>query len=91
MAGKSPDFAPWSDEEVERLLRLIETGTPMAELCRALGRSDLDLEQQAQFLGVHLPQHDARTLLTRTSDSSSCSSTIQYAPFTQSPNRTDLD
>ena len=42
---------------MERLLRLIESGRSMHDLARALGRSESDLEKQAQFLGVHIPQH----------------------------------
>jgi hypothetical protein len=70
-----PIGAPWSDEDVERLLRLIESGCSMAELSRALGRSEVALEQEARFLGVLLPRHGAVHVSTRTADSSSASST----------------
>jgi hypothetical protein len=77
------NFAPWGDDEVERMLRLIESGSSMRDLCRALNRSEVDLEQQAQFLGVLLPEHEELSVLTRTADSSAATSTIHYAPFLQ--------
>lgn len=82
-----PNFSPWSDEEVERLLRLIESGSSLAELSRALGRSEPSVEQQAKFLGVLIPQHEELAVLTRTADSSSSSSTIHYVPFKVNPRR----
>lgn len=92
MSGDLPNFAPWSDEEVERLLRLIEGGGSMNDLVRVLGRNENDLEQQARFLGVHLPQHEELPVLTRTSDSSKASSTtIHYAPFMQTPRYPEFD
>jgi hypothetical protein len=77
----------WSDEEVERLLRLIESGSPLAELSRVLGRSEANVEQQANFLGVLIPRHEELSVQTRTADSSSVSATIHYAPFVVSPRR----
>jgi hypothetical protein len=75
------NLTPWSDEDVEQLLRLIESGSSLAELSRALGRSEYDVEQQAQFLGVLIPRHEELAVQTRTADSSSISATIHYAPF----------
>lgn len=66
---------------MERLLRLIESGSSMHDLARILDRAEIDLEREAQFLGVHIPQHGAMPILTRTSDSSTASATIHYAPF----------
>ena len=77
----SRDSLHWSDEEVEKLLRLIESGSSIHDLARTLRRSEDDLEQQAHFLGVHIPQHGEMPVLTRTSDSSMASATIHYAPF----------
>ena len=82
-----PNFTPWGDEEVERLLRLIESGSSLAELSRALGRSEANIEEQANFLGVLIPRHEELSVQTRTADSSSASATIHYAPFTVSPRR----
>jgi hypothetical protein len=83
------DSAHWSDEEVEKLLRLVESGSSMHDLARTLGRSESDLERQAQFLGVHIPQHGEMQILTRTSDSSTVSATIHYAPFLQGSRRAE--
>jgi hypothetical protein len=80
-------FAHWSDEEVEQLLRLIESGSSMNDLSRALGRSESDLERQARFLGVHIPQHGEVAVQTTTSDSSTLSATIHYAPSLPTPRR----
>jgi hypothetical protein len=85
----SSKSAHWSDEEVERLLRLIESGSSMHDLARILHRSENDLEMQAHFLGVHIPQHGEMPILTRTSDSSTASATIHYAPFLQSARRAE--
>ena len=78
---------PWDDDEVEKLLRLIEGGNSLSDLSRLLGRSEYDVEQQAQFLGVLLPQHEAMSVSTYTEDSSAISATIHYAPFAQAPRR----
>ena len=83
MSDESTSFAFWNDEDVERLLRLIEGGSSVNDIICALGRSEADLAQQARFLGVHLPHHEEMRVLTRTSDSSTASSTIHYAPFKQ--------
>jgi hypothetical protein len=90
VSGEPPNFASWNDEDVERLLRLIESGSPVNDITRALGRSEADLAQQARFLGVHLPHHEEMRVLTRTSDSSTASSTIHYAPFKQTPDRAEV-
>ena len=81
--GESPYFTPWSDEDVERLLRLIESGTSVDDLTRSLGREEVDVAQKAHYLGVHLPGHEQLPVLTRTSDSSRASATIHYVPFKQ--------
>ena len=82
----SPNLSPWSDEEVERLLRLIESGSSLAEMSRTLGRGEQDIELQAKFLGVLVPCHEELSVQTRTADSSAASATIHYAPFA-SPRR----
>lgn len=81
MPVDSPDLSPWSDEEVERLLRLIESGSNLAELSRSLDRDEREIELEAHFLGVHIPCHEELPVLTRTADSSAASATIHYAPF----------
>ena len=90
MPDNSADPAHWSDDEVERLLRMIESGRSMHDLACALGRSQRDLEKQAQFLGVHIPEHGEVPVLTRTSDSSTASATIHYAPFSQGLRRAEV-
>ena len=85
-----PNFTAWTDEDVERLLQLIESGSSLHDLTRQLGRNEADLAQQARFLGVHLPQHEEMRVLTRTTDSSRASSTIHYAPFKQRPDRAEF-
>ena len=74
---------------MERLLRLIESGRSMHDLARTLGRSESDLEKQVQFLGVHISQHSEMPILTRTSDSSTASATIHYAPFSEGRRRAE--
>jgi len=83
-----PSGAAWSDDDVEKMLRLIEGGSSLHELARLLGRTDGDIAQQASFLGVLIPQHEALRIWTRTADSSGVSASIHYAPFAQSPRRT---
>ena len=78
MPGNAPDFSHWSDEEVEKLLRLIESGSSLADLARALGRSESDLERETRFLSVQIPQHGP--LSTRTADSSAMTATIHCVP-----------
>jgi hypothetical protein len=73
------NFAHWSDDEVERLLNLIESGRPTREIARALARSETDLQEQARFLEVQLPEHREIRVLTKTADSSAVSVTIHYA------------
>lgn len=87
MPVNSPNVSPWGDEEVERLLRLIETGSSLAELSRTLGRGEQDIESQADFLGVLVPRHEELSVQTRTADSSAVSATIHYAPFAPSSRR----
>jgi hypothetical protein len=77
----SPKLSPWSDDEVERLLRLIESGSNLTELSRSLGRHERDIESEASFLGVMVPCHEELSVQTRTVDSCSVSATIHYAPF----------
>ena len=81
----SPNFAPWSDAEVERLLSLVETGGSTSNIAQALGRSEADIKRQARFLGVQLSEHQETGLLTRTVDSSSKNSAIRYVPFRPRP------
>jgi predicted transcriptional regulator len=76
-----PDFSPWSDEDVERLLSLIESAASTHDIAQALGRNESDLQKQARFLGVLLPEHEETGVITRTADSSSTNSTIRYVPF----------
>ena len=66
---------------MERLLNLIESGRATCEIARALGLSETDLQQQARFLGVQLPEHHEMHVLTQTADSCAASATIHYAPF----------
>lgn len=74
---------------MERLLRLIESGSSMHDLARTLDRSESDLGMQAQFLGVHIPLHGEMPIVTHTSDSSTASATIHYAPFLQASHRAE--
>jgi hypothetical protein len=74
-------LSPWSEDEVERLLRLIESGSNLTELSRSLDRNERDIELQAKFLGVLIPCHEELSVQTRTADSCSVSATIHYAPF----------
>jgi hypothetical protein len=90
VSNESPKFPSWNDDDVERLLRLIESGSSVNEITGALGRSEVDVTQQARFLGVHLPSRERSRVLTRTSDSSVVSSTIRYAPFKQIPERAEV-
>ena len=90
MPDESPNFASWSDEDVERLLRMIESGRSVNDMTRVLGRDEADVAREAQFLGVHLPGHEEMRVLTRTTDSSKASTTIHYAPFKQRPERLKL-
>jgi hypothetical protein len=77
----SPSLSPWSDDEVERLLRLIESGSNLTELSRSLGRGEPEIESEASFLGVMVPSHEELSVQTRTVDSCSVSATIHYVPF----------
>jgi hypothetical protein len=86
----STDFSPWGDDDVEQLLRLIESGSSLAELSLILGRSQPDVERQAHFLGVLVPEHGELAVSTRTVDSSAVSATIHYAPFAQFSRRTPV-
>jgi len=86
----SAEFAHWSDEDVERLLRLIEGGSSLAELSRVLERSEADVERQARFLGVMVPQHEALAVQTRTTDSGKVSATIHYAPLSAAKRRAGI-
>ena len=70
------------------MLRLIEGGSCLHEIARVLSRTEGDIEQQACFLGVLIPQHGTLRIWTRTADSSEVSATIHYAPFAPSPRRT---
>jgi hypothetical protein len=83
-----PNGSRWSDEDVEKMLRLIESGSSLHDLMRFLGRTEAELTQEAFFLGVMLPRHGAMSVSTTTADSSEVSSTIHYAPFGQAPRRT---
>jgi hypothetical protein len=83
-----PNGSRWSDEDVEKMLRLIEGGSSLHDLMRFLGRTEAELTQEAFFLGVMLPQHGAMSVSTTTADSSAASATIHYAPFGQAPRRT---
>ena len=65
---------------MERLLRLIESGSSLADLARALGRSESDLEEETRFLSVQIPQHETISTFTRTADSSAMTATIHCAP-----------
>jgi hypothetical protein len=80
-----PNASFWSDDEVEEMLLLIEQGSSLHDLMRLLGRTAAELEHEARFLGVMLPQHGAMSVSTTTADSSSVSATIHYAPFGQVP------
>jgi hypothetical protein len=71
----------WSDEDVEKMLRLIELGSSLRDIIRLLGRTEAELTREAAFLGVMLPRHGAMTVSTTTADSSAASATIHYAPF----------
>lgn len=73
---------------MERFLRLIEGGCPLADMAKNLGRSENDVAYQAQFLGVQLPQHEALPVSTSTADSSIASTTVHYAPFPQTSRST---
>lgn len=70
------------------MLRLIEGGSSLHDIARVLDRSESELEQEASFLGVLLPQHEAISVSTHTADSSAASATIHYAPFGQPSRRT---
>ncbi len=70
------------------MVRLIEGGSSLHEIARMLGRTESDIEQQASFLGVLIPQHAAIRIWTQTTDSSEASAIIHYAPSVQSPRRT---
>ena len=79
-----PEFthsSSWSDEDVEKMLRLIELGSSLRDIIRLLGRTEAELAQEAAFLGVMLPRQGAMTVSTTTADSSAVSATIHYAPF----------
>ena len=80
MPVEFPNGSRWSEEEVEKMLRLIEGGSSLHEIARVLARTERELEQEAGFLGVMLPQHEPLPVSTHTADSS-MSSTIHYAPF----------
>ena len=69
------------------MFRLIEVGSSLQDLARVMGRTEGDIEQQAAFLGVRIPHHEALRVLTRTTDSCAASLTVHYAPFAQSPRR----
>lgn len=75
----------WSDDDVEKMLRLIEGGASARALARIMGRNKGDIEQQASFLGVLLPQHEAMPFWTRTTDSAVASATIHYDPLATAP------
>ena len=65
---------------MEKLLRLIESGSSLADLARALGRSESDLEEETRFLSVQIPQHEPISRSTRTADSSEMTATFHCAP-----------
>ena len=50
---------PWSEKDVERLVRLVSQGVPLAELCRRLKRSRKDIEAELFFLCI-VPPSDSR-------------------------------
>ena len=74
----------WGEDDVERLLRLIESGSSVEELSRVFGRTEVEVERQARFLGVLIHRHEELPVQTRTADSSCESATIHYAPFASS-------
>ena len=46
--------APWTEEEIERLIRTIEQRRPIEELSRQLGRTREEIEIEAFHLAISL-------------------------------------
>jgi hypothetical protein len=74
----------WSDDDVERFLRLVEAGSSLADMARYLGLKEDAIAQKAEFLGVMLPQHESLPLGTITSDSSTTRATMHCVPANSS-------
>jgi hypothetical protein len=46
---------PWSEKDVERLVRLVSQGVPLAEICRRVRRTRSDIEAELFFLCIAPP------------------------------------
>jgi hypothetical protein len=79
-----PTAPSWSDDEVEKLLRLIENGVPSRDIAHILNRDRADVEQKASFLGVSLRRVTASTL-TCTADSAAASALVSFCPLQLRP------
>ena len=83
MSHHSPAVQKWTEEEVEKLIGLIEGGASFGELVSRLGCTETELQQGASYLGVLLPKHESVPIATLTANSSpahSEGSTIHLAP-----------
>jgi hypothetical protein len=46
---------PWSEKDVERLVRLVSQGVSLAEICRRMRRTRSDMEAELFFLCISPP------------------------------------
>ena len=50
----------WSDDEIERLVELIENGAHLDVLASRLGRSEREVREYGSYLGLLLPEHSPK-------------------------------